>query len=427
MFHNSSFLQQRVPMNFWKMMQITQCDIRTILFVLFGLSIGLFPLGQSFRVVIPLVCVPFLIVLYWRDWSHSTFYAIPIRWLFFIFISSFMIQLVSSEWIAASWVSVKPNLLRGFVLVFVGMEAVRSERSLKWLIIIFSLTFLYEGLDGIWQAIEGTDYIKHSSMLDGRLTGSLGTYRVGNYMAIIAFPAMGIWSILPIKNIVLRSIIVSALLFPGLFLWIGSFTRIGYFGFFIGCYLLWLCIWTKFSWSKAIIPPAILLSLFFILGISRLSWISIIKDPRIELWTKALEVGKENFWFGTGSSTFILALQKYDMDLKSVPSMDLDHPHNIYVQFFVDGGIFGLVCYLIFLFGVTFWSLRHIRNGVQNERNGILSGTYWKMASFFWAGWIAYLSTGFGAHNFYRTWWLATAASLLGIIIGACQWGPKKA
>lgn len=409
----------------WLESNFTVTNLRSTLFVLFTLSILLFPLGQALRVILPLLCLPIVTLLYIKDWKNATLRILPIRWLLLIFFVSFIIQLVTSEWLAASWTSVRPNLLRGFILVFVGMEVVRSEKELQWLVIIFAITFFYEGVDGIWQALTGFDYIKHTAIMDGRLTGSLGTYRVGNYMAILALPAFGVWVLLPVKNNRLHIITVTILLSPGLFLWLGSFTRIGYLAFFVAFYALWLCIWTKFSWLKVFVPPALFIVVLSIFGVARLSWETMLNDPRIELWTKAFEIGKKHLWLGTGSSTFVLALQKQGINLQSVPSIDLEHPHNMYIQFFVDGGIIGFTCYLLFFIGVTLWTLFHIRKGVQEEIKEVFSGYYWQLLSFIWAGWVAYLITGFCGHNFYRTWWLSIASTLLGILLGGCQWGKR--
>lgn len=410
----------------WLNAFFTPSTLRLILFFFFVLSILFFPFGEAFRVIFPIACLPFLSILYWKDWNNSTLRHLPIRWLFGIFVISFFIQLLASEWIFASWVSIYPNFFRGFILVFVGMEVVRSEYELRWLIIAFAGAFFLEGLDGVWQAITGFDCIKHTALIDGRLTGSLGTYRVGNYMSIIVFPAMGIWMFIPTKSIVFRGVLTILLLSPGIVLWVGAFTRIGYFACIVGLYILWLCIWTKRVWWKIIVPPVIFVSFLTVFGISRLSWKIIFTDPRVELWTKALRVGLENFWFGSGSSTFILALQKYGFCLNCDLSMDLGHPHNMYIQFFVDGGIVGLFSYLFFLFGVTYWSWSVIQKGVQEELLGQIHGEYWRFTSFFWAGWVAYLCTGCGAHDFYRTWWFSTAATILGIVVGACQWGTCK-
>lgn len=409
----------------WRGLESNSSRLRSVLFIFFSLSILLFPLGQALRVILPILCLPIIILLYIQDWNNSTLRILPFRWLFIIFIASFIIQLVTSEWLAASWASVKPNLLRGIVLAFVGMEVVRSEKDLRWLIIIFAVTFFYEGLDGVWQVLTGFDYIKHTAIMSGRLTGSLGTYRVGNYMAIIALPAFGIWTLLPMKNNRLRIVAVAVLLSPGLFLWLGSFTRIGYLALLGALYILWICIWTKFSLLKVIVPPMLLLVVLSMFGIARLSWETMLNDPRIELWIRAIEVGKEHLWLGTGSSTFILALKKQGIILQSVPSMDLGHPHNIYIQFFIDGGLIGFTSYILFFVIITLWTLFHIRRGVQKEIQGLFLGCYWQLLSFIWAGWVAYLITGFCGHDFYRTWWLSTAATLLGILIGGCQWGKK--
>ncbi len=409
---------------FHKKQYIQPSFIRAILFTCFLLSVITFPLGQAFRVGGPLVCFPLLVWLYLLDWENATLRVIPVRWLCVIFAIGVSLQVLCSQWISISWAAVCPNIFRGFIMFFVSMETVRSEKELRWLIYSFAGVFFYEGIDGIWQALVGKDFIHKTAIMDrGRLTGSLGTYRIGNYMAIIALPAFGLCLLLPQKNKILFFFIISIIFIPGTFLLIGSQTRIGYLGVFLGGYFLWLCVWTRFSWKKVFIPPLLLITITLFIEIFFIQDRSIFSDPRIKIWSKALSVGLEHFWLGTGSSTFMLAVAEQDKSFLEYFSVDLGHPHNMYIQFFIDGGILGVLCFFTFIWGMTYWAWKYIHRYIALERQNIVKGYHWRLTSFFFGGWIAYLGTGLGAHDFYRTWWLSIAAIILGSLLGACWWG----
>lgn len=70
------------------------------------------------------------------------------------------------------------------------MECVRSTRDLRRLVHACVLACVWQGLDGMWQAWTGFDFIMGYAPNAGRLTGSLGDYSVGNYMALAMIPCL---------------------------------------------------------------------------------------------------------------------------------------------------------------------------------------------------------------------------------------------
>ena len=85
---------------------------------------------------------------------------------------------------------------KGFILPFIAMECVRGEKDLRRLVWACVLACFWQGLDGVWQVFTGRDFIMGYELNAGRLTGSLGDYTVGNYIALALIPAFGLWFIL---------------------------------------------------------------------------------------------------------------------------------------------------------------------------------------------------------------------------------------
>ena len=174
------------------------------------------------------------------------------------------------------------------------------------------------------------------------------------------------------------------------------------------------------------LPIFVLLVLF---GPSRISLEKALADPRGELWVTAWQTMLHTPWFGTGIGSFVPALQAAGLDLP-LNGLEVQHPHNAYLQFLVDGGIVGFAAMTLFLFGMTLWTWRRIRQGLRMEREEAATGTgggsFWRLSLFFWGGWFGYLVVLGGGHDFYRTWFLSTGMTLLGIVLGACVNGPTR-
>lgn len=401
---------------------------RALLFGLFWLSIVGFSFGQAFVVAGPLLCLPPLAFLYWKDWSNTTLARLPARWLFLVLFLAVGVQLFHSQWFSRSWGILSPNLLRGFLLPFIGMECVRTEKDLRRLAGAFFCAAVLQGANGVWQYATGHDLIKNAPLLYGRLTGSFGTYRVGNYMGMILLPACAAGLLLPLRNRGARIALTACLLAPGLFLWVFAQARMGYAALTLGLCAVWLSGRERIAW-KPILPVLALFVLLVLFGPSRISLEKALADPRGELWVTAWQTMLHTPWFGTGIGSFVPALQAAGLDLP-LNGLEVQHPHNAYLQFLVDGGIVGFAAMTLFLFGMTLWTWRRIRQGLRMEREEAATGTgggsFWRLALFFWGGWFGYLVVLGGGHDFYRTWFLSTGMTLLGIVLGACVNGPTR-
>lgn len=402
--------------------------VRFLLFWIFWLYIVLFPFGRAFEVAGPLCCILPLAVLYWKDWKNCTLRHLPVFWLFIVFFVAIVGQIAFSQWPSRSWESVRPNLFRAFLLPFIGMECTRSEKDLRMLALAFFCAAFLQGLDGIWQYVTGFDFVKHIPIMAGRLTSSFHTYRTGNYMGMILAPALAFALLPQLKNTLIRRGTALCLLAPALFLWIFAQARMGYCAFAFGLYLAWLSSQRKIRFYYIAVPIALFI-LLILFGPNRITLATALDDGRIELWSTALKTIPNHPWFGTGISTFIPALLEAGYNLP-INGLSVFHPHNAYLQFLLDGGVFGFLLMLIFLLGSTWWSWRLIRRGLFQEMATMeaegKSSRFWHMAMLFWAGWFGYLVVLCGGHDFYRSWFLSVGMTLLGILYGIGTHGPKK-
>ncbi len=389
---------------------------------MFLCSIVTFPLGRFFQVSLPIFCFLLLLWLYLIDWKNCVLHRLPVKKFFLLFFACIGLQLVLSEWFALSLRTMSPNFYRGYLLPFIGMECIRNERDLRRLVWACAGTALYEGLDGIWQFVTGYDLIQHTAILRGRLTGSLGTYRVGNYMGMLCLPALGIWFLWQTERIIWKFLLTLLCLSPAFFLWIGAQARIGYLALVGGLYIVCcFVLFRKAGWKVFLLPvAAVVLLLFF--GPERVSFERILADGRIPIWTTAWKTFLASPFLGWGGGTFAPAYLDQGLIIQEG---QMQHPHNIYLQLLVDGGIVGFLGVACFLAVMTLWPFRRIRQAVRLEQQSGKS-VYWRLTALFWAGWLGFLIVGFAGHDFYRTWWVSTGFTMLGIVLGACVNGAER-
>ncbi|HEU6437125.1 MAG TPA: O-antigen ligase family protein [Nitratidesulfovibrio sp.] len=392
---------------------------RTLLFWLFWLSIATFPLGQAFRETGPILCLAVLLPYHYWGYKQSSLRRFPLKWLFAVFYALICVKTATSLDPRQSFVYVLPNIWKGFALPFIAMECAHNARDLRRLIWAFAIVCGYEGLDGVYQHVTGYDLINHTAIMYGRLTGSLSTYRVGNYIALVLVPALGLWwvlrraaSTMPVWK---RAAITAALLTPGLYLLVFAQARSGYLGFGAALFVLWfLLARPRWYW---LLSPVVLLGLALHFGPHRISAEQAMRDGRLELWDMAWQVIQARPLAGWGMGMFGPAFKALGLH-PEINSTNIQHPHSMYIQFAVDTGFVGLGIALLFLYGMLFWAGRHYVRSLP-AGTGDRNAEMWTLGAFFLAGWVCYLVEALSAHDFLRTWWMAVSMGHLGVMIGA--------
>jgi O-antigen ligase len=315
---------------------------------------------------------------------------------------------------------------KGFILPFIAMECVREEKDLRRLVWACVFACCWQGVDGVWQAYSGRDFIMGYPLSAGRLTGSLGDYPVGNYIALALIPASAVWFLLREKfDRVESSLLVAALLGPGFFLLLGAAARSGMLAL-AAAPGLWCWLVRKGDpylrrFLLSSVASLCLLALCFVLTPrpETATVSSVFDDGRWKLWELGWRVFCENPWFGAGAGQYNTAFRALGLTPAAGDPLTMSHPHSLYLDMLYAHGIIGFIPGMIFLFGFLFWGYRRIRPGLLAEWRGKVNGLYWRLAAAFWVSYAGWLVNGIFGHDLYRTWWLALAMSYLGIMTGA--------
>lgn len=388
------------------------------LFWSFWLSLASFPIGYGMREVMPVVSFIFLVLYYRHAWAHSVLRKLTVRPLFYCLWVMVLIGVIFSQDVWASFLHVGANISKAFVLPFIAMECVRGEKDLRRLVWACVAVVFWQGLDGLWQAYTGKDFIMGYTPHSGRLTGSLGDYSVGNYIALALVPATALYFIVRQHlDAVSSTFLWVAALWPGYFLLAGASARSGALAL-AGAAACWMFLRGDFrSWRVWGLPAALLAALM-ILSQRGLDPARVAEDGRWSLWELAMRVFLEYPWLGAGAGRYNATFRELGLS-PAKDEITMSHPHSLYLDMLYAHGVVGFIFGMIFLLGFLVWGYKRIRPRLNTECAACMRSIYWRLTAWFWIGYAAWLVNGIFGHNFYRMWWLALAMSYLGVMIGA--------
>ncbi len=396
-------------------------------FLLYLVTFSFTPFLRDFFAVFCLLC---LLPYYFLDYQNSTLKLFDGKKYFVLYYIFLVLGITFSQNIAGSFKIVLLHSFTSLTLPFVAMECVRNIRELKHVLWALILALFVQGCNGVYQYFTGYDFILHTAINSGRLTGSFSDYRVGNYIALTLIPASAIFLTLRQTQKIKSFIYTSLLLSPAVFLMFFSYTRNAYITLVVAMFL-GAVIWRVLPWKVLIALGVGGIGLLQLPSI-RLSWSVIQSDNRWTLWEYAWELFKENPIFGAGLGMYQSAVIDMLKLAGNSSHQILSHPHNIYLQFLCENGLVGFLLVMAFLLGILCWSYKKLRmlivqyKSVKITNFATQDNLYWRIAVFFWCGWGAFLASGIVGHNFFQRWWQALVMAYLGVLIGIITRATQK-
>lgn len=385
----------------------------------FALYIAAMPVSTAMVNLGALVALAGLLGSLVREKKESPLYAFPFYGFLLLFVGCLVFSCVISQFPAESWKALRSSWHRNFPMILIATAAMAPKKSLYVMLGVFAFTGFYEGMDGIYQYATGADLFRNAPPLDGRLTGSFSTPRVGSLMAMLVCPTLTLPLLLPGSWSPVKRWGLSALLwFPPLFLLVLSQNRTGMICVILSLSALIFMV-RGFSRKKAIIFAVAFIAgiaALLLFGPQRFNARTVLSDGRIqELWPFAWEVFKAHPIFGSGLYTYNSAFSSLGL----VPirhSPEIMHPHNIYLQLLAETGIIGLFLFLAFAGSVILRTAKRVRDGLRGGRNR----SHWLATAGFWSVTVGYMGMGLTGHDLLRSWWFGMAMAVFGITIGAC-------
>jgi O-antigen ligase len=125
-------------------------------------------------------------------------------------------------------------------------------------------------------------------------------------------------------------------------------------------------------------------------------------ESRLVIWRSTAKIIEDNFWLGIGPGNFQEKYLEYQNYFPPYPEWAVPHPHNIFLTFWLQSGIIGLISFVLLL---IFW-LRDVFSIISKKRSapekklgallaiimlyfllhGMTDTTYWKndLSLYFW-------------------------------------------
>ncbi len=335
------------------------------LFASFWISLAIFPIGYGAREAMPLLCLLFLIPYYCHNWKDCVLRRLGPVWLFYCVAIMVALGIAFSINPWASFLHAGANFSKAFIL-----------------------------------------------------TGSLGDYSVGNYLALALVPAFSVWYILRDRmDAWATSFLMLALYWPPLFLFQGASSRSALLAV-AGAFALWAFMRHGLKNLRILFWPILVIAAFMSFQGIRLMPSGIVNDNRWDLWSLAWKIFWEHPWFGAGAGQYNPAFRSLGLAPER-EVITISHPHDLYLDILYAHGIIGFCLGMVFIFGFLYWGWKNIQPHIRQAGTNPNKNLYWTLCAWFWLGYAAWLINGIFGHDFYRIWWLALAMCNMGIMIGA--------
>lgn len=339
------------------------------------------------------------------------------------------------------------KLLEGVLLFFIIADTINNRERLNMVLVSMFLSILLIGIDGIFQAMTGRDFLRHYSKIDGIRASFVNRNGFGGWLVAMTPITLGIIAIgkkQMLKRIT-RSImwITAGILTLCLALTLSRGALIG-FAFAMMFFLM-----VKNSKIFLVVAALILaVSLFGIVCSTNVdpdmnrffaeftnirSWdnaISFVKDCiifvrwqiapvanetntiRVGLCWEALLIIKNFPVFGCGLNTYSAMASSY-------PGVTIGtYPHNSYLQMAAETGIVGLASFVLLIAALFVTSLANIRKIKNSFYNGILTGLL--------AGLFGFLVHSFFDVHFYSLQLVNLMWFIMGLIIAVGRIALKE-
>lgn len=305
------------------------------------------------------------------SWLRATWVRFGLAlWVWMLLISNFAFDVGLSYIQAVPWLR--------FLLFAVALEAwVLNTVWIRRLVISATVMLVLVAVDAWWQYFTGFDFLGHPRPSGTRLTGPFDDLRVGTYLLKLMFPALlgfALWRIGEKANIGFKLFLgIAALVVIGAVFVSGE--RMAFLLLVLG--LVLAAVLQKGALRAAV--AGVLVTGAVGVGVvamadramlerqftSVVTTLSIFRDtPYGELWRSALQLGSERPGTGVGMKNFRVACKDPQIGLpEEVEGRCGTHPHNLYLEWFSESGVPGLMLFLLMLAALA----KHLWQGWQIE------------------------------------------------------------
>jgi O-antigen ligase len=96
-------------------------------------------------------------------------------------------------------------------------------------------------------------------------------------------------------------------------------------------------------------------------------------NSRLIIWESSLKILKDNLIFGIGPGNFQNKYLEYQKYFSPYPEWAVPEPHNLYLAFWLQSGLIGLIGFIILIFT---WLKKTLKSVLSNQKNSLISAAF---------------------------------------------------
>jgi len=276
-------------------------------------------------------------------------------WAFLLpLLLSLLISVAISDY---QWISARGfgKYLQGFLLLYAGLDVIRSEKEKKALVFALVSACLMAIASGLYQEFSGVDFIygNHANTYQGDITRLTGSFKHCNDYGTFLAP-MVVFALAHFLNLSRQKKYAAAflalLMLTGLcYVLMRTISRSAILSAFTALFIF--CLFFRFRWRAFLVLAVTLAALWFIPSplSERFHELTSLNGgemtERTMLLRTSLDMVQKNPFFGLGLNTYSDNFPKF----KPADYPAIMYAHNTYLQMATEAGAVGLGLFLIFI------------------------------------------------------------------------------
>lgn len=274
------------------------------------------------------------------------------------------------------------KLLEWVMIYFIVIETIDTRQKLNAVLMVTLGSAFFMGIDGIFQALTGADFIRRYSSIAGYIIRASfdSPNGFGAWLIVMLLLTFSLAYFSKSGKRPMLWLLVCLLIFCLVL----TYSR----GVWIACILAMIFLGFLRSKKVLVIMMAVLLILPFVTSdygkqrVDSIMRISRTNTDRFTLWQEALNITKDHPLLGAGLNTYASVAPRYRLTEKTGV-----YPHNSYLQMAAESGVMGLGAFLwilVVLFKTSLMNVKRINDKFYTAALfGLLAGLFGLLAHSF--------------------------------------------
>lgn len=310
----------------------------------------------------------------------------PLNWPVVVYLAACFVSVFMSDRFGDSFESLFTKTAEPIVLYFLVLEAFRTAKQIRVLLMVILMTAVVTGVDALVQFhITGEDFFFGRPLSKGpRATAGFNAPTgLGAYLVMTIPVVAGLWNTPPWKSTTAKAVLTGSLVCL-IYALVLTFSRGAWLSLILGGLLgaVGYMIMRRVNRRQILavsIGSILLLGLmgsYYVANKDRFSSLNrSVLNWRVAVWRDTVEMIKEKPVFGYGINTYMRQFQYYRYDRLNVPKHKqhgATYAHNCYLQIAMESGLLGLAAFAWILIAYYRSVIGKIRGLIEEQGENAL-------------------------------------------------------